>query len=225
MDDQRGARRLLSGTLRGLADIELAEAKSLAEATASIEAAPPDLVLLDIRLTDDDEDRGGFELLRKVGRTHPGLPVVVVTGLLEADVLRQAMRLGAKDYVFKDELSPETVLPIVEGFRERMALRGEVARLRERVEKSWGLWAIVGTSPAMERVREVVRRVADSDSTVLIRGETGTGKEASSGSLRPSRVKGASASFAASLRAKRYNWRTHLSTINRRTSGGKTKLI
>jgi DNA-binding NtrC family response regulator len=69
------------------------------------------------------------------------------------------------------------LLPIVEGQRERLQLKGEVIRLRERVDKTWGARAIIGSSPGMERVRRLVERVAESSSTVLIRGETGTGKE------------------------------------------------
>jgi DNA-binding NtrC family response regulator len=87
------------------------------------------------------------------------------------------MRSGAQDYVLKDELCPEMLLPIVESFRERTELRGEVARLRERVAASWGVGAIVGSSRAIDGVRRLVRRVADAAATVLIRGETGTGKE------------------------------------------------
>jgi len=87
------------------------------------------------------------------------------------------MRKGAQDYVLKDELSPEMLLPIVEGIRERLALKGEVQRLRKRVEKTWGTSALVGSSPAMARVRRLTERLADADAPVLIRGETGTGKE------------------------------------------------
>jgi DNA-binding NtrC family response regulator len=177
VDDQRGARRVLFQILRSLEDVELAEAKSLVEASASIEASPPDLVLLDIRLSNEPGDRGGLDLLRQIRQTLPTLSVVIVTASSEIDEIRQAMRLGAKDYVLKDELSPELLLPIVEGLRERMMLQGEVVRLRERVDQEWGLSAIVGSSPGIEQVRRLVKRVADSDATVLIRGETGTGKE------------------------------------------------
>lgn len=177
VDDQRGARRVLSKILEGLADVQLSEAKSLPEALAWVETMPPDLVLLDIRLSSDSEDQGGLDFLRKVIPLHPSLAVVVVTSSSEIDMIRQAMRLGAKDYVLKDELSPELLVPIVEGMRERMALRIEVARLSEQVDKSWGLSAIVGSSPEIKHVKQLIRRVADSDATVLIRGQTGVGKE------------------------------------------------
>jgi DNA-binding NtrC family response regulator len=177
VDDQRGARRMLSDILLKLTDVDVVEAKSLAEANACIDAAIPDLILLDIRLSSDPEDRGGFDILRRMGKAYPYVPVVIVTASSEIDSIRQAMRLGAKDYVLKDELSPELLLPIVDGFRERMALRGEVARLRERIDREFGIPAIIGSSTTMKHVREVVRRVAESESHVLIRGETGTGKE------------------------------------------------
>src|SRR5262249_18710879 len=95
----------------------------------------------------------------------------------ELSEIREAMRCGAQDYVLKDELSPEMLLPIVDGIRERLALKGEVIRLRERVDKTFGTAALIGSSAAMERVRRLVARVAEANCTVLIRGETGSGKE------------------------------------------------
>jgi DNA-binding NtrC family response regulator len=177
VDDQRGARRMIVQILRSMPEVELAEAKSMVEAAESIEANRPDLALLDIRLSDEPGDRGGLDLLQHIRANAPTVAVVMITASSEIDEIRQAMRLGAKDYVLKDELSPELLLPIVEGIRERLVLRGEVARLRARMDQEWGLSALVGSSPQIEQVRKLVRRVADSDATVLIRGETGSGKE------------------------------------------------
>ncbi|MGH7296629.1 MAG: sigma-54-dependent transcriptional regulator, partial [Polyangiaceae bacterium] len=177
VDDQRSGRRVLRQMLSALQGVEIREAASVAEAITAVEQAAPDLLLLDIRLSDDARDRGGLEVLRRLRASGATVPAVMVTSLVELAEIREAMRCGAQDYVLKDELCPEMLLPIVESFRERLALRGEVTRLRERVEESWGVGAIVGSSRAMEQVRRLVRRVADADATVLIRGETGTGKE------------------------------------------------
>jgi DNA-binding NtrC family response regulator len=177
VDDQRGARNLVLSMLRPLPEVELSQAKDLAEATEALAVKHPDLVLLDIRLSSEPGDRGGLDLLRHIRSAYPSLPVVIITASSEIDEIREAMRLGAKDYVLKDELSPELLVPIVEAMRERLALQGEVARLRARVDEEFGLAAIVGSSEPMERLRNMIRRLADSDATVLIRGETGSGKE------------------------------------------------
>ena len=177
VDDQRSARRVLRMMLSALDGLEVSEASSVEEALASIDRSPPDLLLLDIRLSDDARDRGGLDLLRKLRANGSNIPAIMVTSLVELEEIREAMRNGAQDYVLKDELSPEMILPIVESFGERLALRGEVAELRQKVDRAWGLGAIVGTSRAMETVRHLVRRVADANATVLLRGETGTGKE------------------------------------------------
>jgi DNA-binding NtrC family response regulator len=177
VDDQRSARRLLKQILSSLEDIEVLEAGSVAEANSVIEASSPDLLLLDIRLSEDTRDRGGLAILRAARAAGRSTPAIIVTSSTELAEVREAMRQGAQDYVLKDELSPEMLLPIVEGIRERLNLRGEVARLRERVDKTSGTAALLGSSPAMDRVRRLVGRVADANCAVLIRGETGSGKE------------------------------------------------
>jgi len=177
VDDQRSARRLVRRLLASVAEASISEAASYDEAVACLDEGPPDLVLLDIRLSTTNDDRSGLDLLRVLRARHPQMAVVIVTGSSEIGAIRAAMRLGAQDYVLKDELSEELLVPIVLGLRERMMLKGEVLRLRARVDRTWGLSAMVGSSPGMERLRQRVRRVADADATVLIRGETGTGKE------------------------------------------------
>jgi two-component system response regulator HydG len=177
VDDQRSARLVVKKLLAGIEGMEILEASSAQEALATISDASPDLLLLDIRLSQDPRDRGGLDLLRQIRASGNGVPAIMVTSLTEMSQIREAMRSGAQDYVLKDELSPEMLLPIVQGFRERMSLRSEVARLRERTSDSWGISGIIGSSPGVETVRRMVLRVADAEATVLIRGETGTGKE------------------------------------------------
>jgi DNA-binding NtrC family response regulator len=177
IDDQRSARHVLRRMLSSVGDLEVLEAATVEQAEQALEETAFDLLLVDVRLSDSPADRGGLELLRRVRQRGDQTPAVMVTASSELVEVREAMRLGAQDYVFKDELCPEMLVPIVEGIRERYLLRGEVQRLREQMDRTYGLSAIVGSSPEMERVRRLVARVADSDVPVLIRGETGTGKE------------------------------------------------
>jgi DNA-binding NtrC family response regulator len=170
VDDQRSARRVLKQMLADLQGVEIFEAGRFEEAMAAVDSTSPDLLLLDIRLSDDPRDRGGLDVLRAVRASGRMTPAVMVTSSTELAEVRDAMRHGAQDYVLKDELSPEMLLPIVEGIRE-------VTRLRERVDRAFGTAALVGSSAAMERVRRLVARVADANCAVLIRGETGSGKE------------------------------------------------
>lgn len=177
LDDQRSARVVLKRLLEDRPDVEVVEAASADEARMRVETQEIDAMLLDIRLSDTPSDRGGLDFLRWVRSTGRTMPAVMVTGVTELAEIREAMRHGAQDYVLKDELCGEMILPIVDGIRERFALRDEVQRLREQVDRRQGLPAIVGASAAVERVRKLVRRVADADAPILLRGATGTGKE------------------------------------------------
>ena len=177
LDDQRSARRVLAHLLSELKGVQVIEAASVEEGKQKVEAESPDALLLDIRLSSEPTDRGGLEFLKWVRETGRSTPAVMVTASTELAEIREAMRQGAQDYVLKDELGPEMLLPVVEGIRERLQLRTEVAGLRQHIDGAWGPAAFVGSSPAIERVRKLVARVADADAPVLIQGETGTGKE------------------------------------------------
>ena len=177
LDDQRAARTVLKRLLEDRPDIEVIEAASADEARMRVETQDIDAMLLDIRLSDAPNDRGGLDFLRWARSTGRTMPAVMVTGVSELAEIREAMRQGAQDYVLKDELCAEMILPIVDGIRERFALQGEVQRLREQVDRRQGLPALVGASAAIERVRKLSRRVADADAPILVRGATGTGKE------------------------------------------------
>ena len=120
VDDQRSARRVLRTMLATLEDVEVVEAGGMEEGFTLIQKSPPDLLLLDIRLSPDARDRGGLDLLRKLRATGSSVPAVMVTSLVELSEIREAMRNGAQDYVLKDELCPEMLLPIVRTFRERL---------------------------------------------------------------------------------------------------------
>src|SRR5262249_3811071 len=126
VDDQRSARRVLRNRLADLPDLEVMEASSVDEAKERIENQNPDAMLVDIRLSTEPTDRGGLVLLKWLRGSGRSTPAVMVTASTELAEIREAMRLGAQDYVLKDELGPEMLLPIVEGIRERLQLRGAV---------------------------------------------------------------------------------------------------
>lgn len=177
LDDQRSARRVLKHILSSMPKVEVVEASTVEEARDKFESTLPDALLLDIRLSDDPTDRGGLEFLKWVRDSGKATPAVMITASTELAEVREAMRRGATDYVLKDELCPEMLLPIIEGIREKLQLKGEIKRLREHIDKDYGVNALLGSSASMERVRRLVTRLADADAPVLIRGETGSGKE------------------------------------------------
>src|SRR5689334_11895902 len=95
VDDQRSARKVLRQMLASLPELELTEAASVDEAMGHVERIGFDLLLLDIRLSEDTRDRGGLDVLRKVRNAGLTTPVVMVTSMSEVAEVREAMRLGA----------------------------------------------------------------------------------------------------------------------------------
>jgi DNA-binding NtrC family response regulator len=177
LDDQRAARAVVRRLLEARPDVELLEAASQDEARALFDSGQLDAMLIDIRLGSGKADRGGLEFLRWVRGTGKQLPAVMITSVNQLSDIREAMRQGAQDYVLKDELCAEMLLPIIDGLRERLALRREVDQLREHVAQRQGVTAISGASPGIEHVRKLIRRVASADAPILVRGATGSGKE------------------------------------------------
>jgi DNA-binding NtrC family response regulator len=175
VDDQRSALRVLTQLLAGLGVSDIEEAMSLEKAREALAGAPFDLAFVDIRLSDEPQNRDGLTLLAEIRGKHP-TAVVMVTAISSVPEIRTAIRAGAWDYVLKGDLCDDVLRRIVEDHRERMALQREVLEHRQRSAPP-ALHALIGTSPAMQRVREMVRRVAVSDRPVLVVGPSGAGKE------------------------------------------------
>jgi len=131
-----------------------------------------DVVLTDVSMP----GMSGLDLCERVLGTRPNMPVVVITGQGSLETAIAAIRVGAYDFITKPvdvKLLQLSVARAVQHHR----LNDEVRRLREAVAESDGDGSIVGRSGAMRRVYELIARVGDSDASVLIHGETGTGKE------------------------------------------------
>jgi DNA-binding NtrC family response regulator len=141
-------------------------------AMKAIHINAPDLVILDLKMPGVD----GTELLRRVKAEHPNLDVVVITGYSSVGSAVECMRLGAYDYLPKP-FDTDTLRLVVRRAVEKHGLAVENEVLRRTLAATPAGDTLLGESPSIRRVRELIARVAVADSTVLITGESGTGKE------------------------------------------------
>ena len=177
VDDQASARRVLSAIVAKLDGVEIVEADGLASARLALETRAPDVALIDLRLGPDARNRDGLVLVEEI-RARTTVVPIIVTGYSEVAEIRMAMRVGAYDYILKDDLCDELVLPVLTGLTSRRRLESEVRELRaRRQDTELATGRLVGVSPAMELLRETIRRAALSDRPVLVTGPTGSGKE------------------------------------------------
>ncbi len=171
-DDSDAIRDVLNEALQdeGYDITEVASGDAVIEAFNESNGSAPDLALMDIRMPGKD----GLEVLRTLRSTRDNeLPIIVMTAFGSASTAIEAMKLGAFDYIAKPfELDEVTVA--VERFFERRDLSERVVRMMAESNKDE---ILIGDSPAMQDVYKTVGRVARSDATVLVLGETGTGKE------------------------------------------------
>jgi two-component system C4-dicarboxylate transport response regulator DctD len=163
---RRGSEQALA--LADLAVIGFADAESALDAFA---AQPPWAVVTDVRLP----GRDGLQLLRELRQLDRELPVILVTGHGDVSMAVQAMREGAYDFIEKPFAS-ERLVDVVRRAIERRGLLLENRQLRERLPDG-GALPIIGQSPAMQALRRTVSALAPTDVDILIRGETGAGKE------------------------------------------------
>ncbi|MFN8587003.1 MAG: sigma-54 dependent transcriptional regulator [Candidatus Eisenbacteria bacterium] len=171
VDDEANLRRVLSALLTADGHA-VSEAGSIAEATALLAASEFDAVLTDQKLPDGV----GLQLVAALREREPSPPVVVITAFATVELAVEAMRLGAFDFITKPFL-PEAVRAAVRRAAERAELQRENARLRDEVQRLAAAGQLVGDSAPMRALRDLVVRVAPSGATVLVTGETGTGKE------------------------------------------------
>jgi DNA-binding NtrC family response regulator len=170
VDDEPGVRESLRMLLKDAA--EPVVVSSAAEALAQLAAAPFDVVLLDIVMPGID----GLELLAEIRGRHPTLPVVMLTATRTVKTAVGAMKLGAFDYLTKPFDVDELRL-VLDKATENAALVREVEALRTEVGRRYHIDNVVGRSPGMQEAFKTVLTVAPRKTTVLITGDSGTGKE------------------------------------------------
>jgi DNA-binding NtrC family response regulator len=136
------------------------------------------LVLLDIRLNENDPaSKDGLALLESIKQRQPDLPVVMMTAYGDIDIAVEAMKLGAADFIQKARVDVREFRKVLNNALQRSRLERKVVGLEEELRRLEP-WELVGDDPKIQKVREDLEMVAqDGYSNVLIRGETGTGKE------------------------------------------------
>src|SRR5579885_3331694 len=145
---------------------------SPSEALKMIETQHPDLVLTDLRMP----EMGGMEILKRAHELDPHMPVMMLTGYATVETAVAAVKAGAFDYIPKP-FSNDQLKLTVERALTRRRLELENLHLREQLKGAYGFENIIGRSPALQQVLELVRKAARSDANILILGESGTGKE------------------------------------------------
>jgi len=150
----------------------VAGAATAQEALEALRNETVDLLITDLRMPGMD----GLELLRQTKGLRPEIETVVMTAYATVETAVTAMKEGACDYLAKP-FDKDELLVVVAKAVERGALRSQNRQLRELVTESVALGNIIGQSPAMQHVFDVIRRAVPVISTVLIQGESGTGKE------------------------------------------------
>jgi two-component system, NtrC family, response regulator HydG len=165
-----------SSSLTALAELVAAEgfttstAATLAEARRRAEEETPDVVLVDLKLPDGS----GLELLKEL--EDGAAETILITGHASVDTAVEALRMGISDYLTKP-LDVPRLKTILANVARTWELREEIGELRGELRKLGRFGSLVGASPAMQEVYDLIARVAPTRATVLITGESGTGKE------------------------------------------------
>jgi len=172
VDDENLVRWSLKQKLES-AGYNVLEADTAASAMALFQEHMPDIVTLDIRLP----DANGLKVLLDLKRQAPGLPVIMITAYGAVDDAVKALQIGAYDFLEKP-INFERLLHSLENALETSVLRNEVERSKREQADTWSIDNIIGESRAINDVKELVRKVADSEATtILIQGESGSGKD------------------------------------------------
>lgn len=171
VDDEANARNALAELLDD-AGYSVSTAADGRTALLQMEQIEPDVVLTDLKMPGMD----GLSLIERGRSMSTHTTFIVMTAFATIDTAVQAIKLGAESYLTKP-LELETVIAILDRALERTRLSREAAQLRERVDERFRFDNIIGEHPSMQRLMKNIAQVAGSRATVLIHGETGTGKE------------------------------------------------
>lgn len=171
IDDEEKLRSLLARLLK-LEGYAITEAANLKTAHKAIEVEEPDVVLCDVKLPDGN----GVDFITELKKKHPFIEVILLTAYGNIPDGIQAMKNGAFDYITKGD-DNNKVIPLLSKALEKVQLQKRVQQLENIVGKKYSFESVIGNSRQIKEVIELAKKVAPTDATVLLLGETGTGKE------------------------------------------------
>ncbi|RDC65816.1 sigma-54-dependent transcriptional regulator [Adhaeribacter pallidiroseus] len=171
IDDEDKLRGLLARII-GLEGYQVFEAPTGKAGLRLLEKEPIQLVLSDVKLPDSN----GIELTAKIKTLYPAVEIIVLTAYGTISDGVTAMKNGAFDYLIKGD-DNDKIIPLVSRAMEKAALQQRVLELEKQVSKQYSFDTILGHSTAIKQAKDLADRVAPTDSTVLLEGETGSGKE------------------------------------------------
>jgi two-component system response regulator AtoC len=134
----------------------------------------PDIVTLDYRLP----DLSGLEVLKRIRQENDDMQVILISEQEDIDLVVSLLKMGAHDYITKSNDIRERLLNTIQNIRQGIGLKREISTLRREIQKKYSFrQSILGESPAIKSVYELIDKAVDTNITVVISGETGTGKE------------------------------------------------
>ena len=171
IDDEEKLRSLLARIIKS-EGFEVFEAKDLKSGFKKLEQTEIDVVLCDVKLPDGN----GVDFLQNIKSSFPLVEVVLLTAFGNIPDGVQAMKNGAFDYIVKGD-DNDKIIPLLYKAVEKVHLQKKVQQLEKRIGDKYSFTTIIGKSKGIEEVIDLAKKVAKTDSTVLLTGETGTGKE------------------------------------------------